>query len=257
MAKLEVVGKINNTKSKMYNPSYVTWSEDEIKELQENYSYHSEHKKEAENKFHRKWSVIRAKALKSGFSTLRENKKWSEEHLKELKEKYFYYVEHKKEAETIFQRNWSAISVNASTLGITSRKINKRCSRFLGEHISERVLSYVFRDVERMPHNNKGYDFICNKGYKVEVKSSCLHRNMYSFKLNQNKIADYFLLIGFDNREDLNPQHIWLIKGNLVDEIKTLSITNSEPCLLQMYEYELTDKLKETIECCNELKNNF
>jgi len=131
---------------------------------------------------------------------------------------------------------------------------NKNCPMFLGCHIAERVLSHVFKDVERMPANNPGFDFICNKGMKIDVKSSCLHKNRYLFTLNCNKIADYILLIGFDNRENLNPQHIWLIKNELINEVKSLAITNTEPCLLELSKYELTDKLKETIECCTKLK---
>jgi len=136
-------------------------------------------------------------------------------------------------------------------------KTNKNCSVFLGVYVAERVLSHVFKDVERMPFNNPGYDFICNKGFKIDVKSSCLRtNNSYYFNIKYNKIADYFLLIGFDNRKDLNPQHIWLIKNNLVNEIKALIITNNINGLSKYSNYELTEKLKETIECCNKLKLN-
>ena len=48
---------------------------------------------------------------------------------------------------------------------------NRDCTLFLGVHVAERVLSKVFKDVERMPMNNPGYDFICGGGYKIDVKS--------------------------------------------------------------------------------------
>ncbi len=51
---------------------------------------------------------------------------------------------------------------------------NRECSSFLGCHIAEQVLSKTFKDVEIMPPSNPGYDFICNKGKKIDVKSSCL-----------------------------------------------------------------------------------
>lgn len=69
--------------------------------------------------------------------------KWTEEHLRELKENYFYYIEHKDEAELIFKRKWNVIVSQASNLNIISIEKNKKCSMFLGCHIAERVLSHV------------------------------------------------------------------------------------------------------------------
>lgn len=145
----------------------------------------------------------------------------------------------------------------------------KECAIFLGCHVAERVLSYVFKVAHRMPYGNKGFDFICDKGFKVDVKSSCLYLrgNTYSFAIRNNKIADYFLLIAFDNRNDLNPQRIWLIKGNemirrvkvkhcKLNELRSLSIKNNNYGLSKLSKYELTDKLKETIKCCDMLKSN-
>ena len=133
---------------------------------------------------------------------------------------------------------------------------------FLGCHVAERILSYVFKAVQRMPHGNIGFDFICNKGYKIDSKASCLHKNnTYDFNIKYNKIADYFLLIGFDNKENLNPQHIWLIKGDEIingyrklNDYQELVITNKLCCLENYAKYELIDKLNETINCCSNLK---
>ena len=189
--------------------------------------------------------------------------KWNEEHLKELKNNYFYYLEHHEEAETYFGRNIQLIKIKASELNITSMKINTKCSRFLGEHVAERILSHVFKDVKRMPNGNRGFDFICNKGFKIDVKASCLNKNnIYTFNIKHNKIADYFLLIAFDNRENLNPEHVWLIKSNEVtknyrklNDFENLYI-NTFDDISDFSRYELTDKLKETIECCSTLKSN-
>jgi len=189
-------------------------------------------------------------------------KHWTEQEIKKLRENYFYYLEHKEEAEDYFRRKWYLISLKSSNLGITSMKINKKCSQFLGCNVAEKVLSHVFIDVKRMPYRNKGFDFICNRGHKIDSKSSCLHENRYIFVIKHNKIADYFLCIGFDNRENLNPKHIWLIKNDEIinknSELKnlySLSITNTEYGLFKFSKYELTDKLKETIECCSTLKS--
>lgn len=150
----------------------------------------------------------------------------------------------------------------SNTFKITSMKINKKCPLFLGCNVAERVLSHVFREVQRMPNGNSGFDFICGKGYKVGVKSSCLRKNnTYNFKIGYNKIADYFLLIGFDNIENLNPQHIWLIKGDEIiiryrtlNNFNVLTIKNTLDGLSKFLKYKLTDKLKDVISCCNKLK---
>ena len=143
----------------------------------------------------------------------------------------------------------------------------KDCGIFLGCHVAERVLSYVFKDVKRMPYGNKGFDFICNKGHKIDSKASCLNDdNIYMFDIKHNKIADYFLLIGFDDRENLNPQHIWLIKGDelmyqvkicrKLSDFESFPISNNYKSLSKLLRYELTDKLKEVITYCDMLKLN-
>lgn len=97
---------------------------------------------------------------------------------------------------------------------------NHECAQYLGVHVAERVLSLVFKDVERMSITNHGYDFICNHGKKIDVKSSCRLKDHKSwrwrFDIRHNTIADYFLCIAFDNRDDLNPLHTWLIPGHVV-----------------------------------------
>lgn len=199
---------------------------------------------------------------------------WTEQEIKDLKENYLYYINHRNEAEEYFQREWYKIYSKIYNSKIISKDLtlmrtNKKCPMFLGCHVAERVLSYVFKDVERMPLNNKGFDFICNKGFKVDVKSACSNNNTYQFSILCNKIADYFLLIGFDSRDSLNPQHMWLIKsdeliryGHYNLEHKklncrtTLTIRNNQYYLDEFSKYELSDKLNETIKYCNILKMN-
>ena len=159
-------------------------------------------------------------------------------------------------------KEWCIISSTASHLGLISFVKNKNCSLFLGVHISENILSKVFDNVKRMPHGNKGYDFICNKGFKIDVKSSCLHKNnTYTFTIKYNKTANYFLCIAFDNRKNLQPQHIWLIKNNDIIRNKKLKkfyilgIVNKPSKLKEFSKYELTNKLEKIIHCCNKLKN--
>lgn len=133
-------------------------------------------------------------------------------------------------------------------------KTNRSCSSFLGVHVAERVLSRVFKNVERMQNGNPGFDFMCSRGKKIDVKSSTLHAHnnvsRWSFTIARNKIADFFLCIAFDNREDLNPLHIWLLPGNVVKDISNLSIYFHT--LNDWSDYELS--IKRTVDCCEAMR---
>jgi hypothetical protein len=128
---------------------------------------------------------------------------------------------------------------------------NKDCTLYLGVHIAERVLSHVFKDVKRMPHRNPGYDFVCNHGKKIDIKSSCIHKNgAWNFNINHNTTADYFLCLAFDNREDLNPLHAWLIPGSKLNHLTAASITQS--IIHKWEEYRLD--ISKILACCNAMK---
>lgn len=138
---------------------------------------------------------------------------------------------------------------------IISMSENKDCTLYLGVHIAERVLSHIFEDVVRMPNGTPGFDFICKKGFKIDVKSSCLSKKGYwQFNIKYNKIADYFLLLAFDNREYLNPEHIWLIKRSDLSNKGKILINNAEYSLLYYIKYEQIDKLEILKDCCNILR---
>ena len=131
-------------------------------------------------------------------------------------------------------------------------KSNRNCSMFLGVHIAEQILSKIFENVEVMPIGNPGYDFICNNGYKIDVKSSCLHGDgLWSFDFSKNKIADYFLCLAFDNRENLEPKYMWLLPSNIVNNLTGTSISKST--LNKWKEYVLP--INKVISCCNLMKN--
>lgn len=125
---------------------------------------------------------------------------------------------------------------------------NKTCSSYLGVHVAERMLSKVFKNTIRMPYGHKGYDFICNKGMKIDVKSAVIgRRGRWEFKLKKNSIADYFLILTFDNRKDLNPLHMWLIPGNKVNHLE--SIATSQNNIHKWDEYKLD--MINVIDCCD------
>lgn len=137
------------------------------------------------------------------------------------------------------------------THGSMSMSENKECSQYLGIHVAERILSKMFKDVEVMPTHNEGYDFICNKGKKIDVKAACLRKDgVWHFNIRRNTIADYFLCIAFDNRKDLNPLHLWLVPGNEINHLTGTSITEST--LNKWSEYGL--EIGKVVECCNSMK---
>jgi len=136
---------------------------------------------------------------------------------------------------------------------------NPNCGNYLGIHIAERVLGYVFKNVKRMPANNPGYDVICNYGKLIDIKSACLgkykpYQNAWIFNIAYNITPDYFLCIAFDNRKDLNPKHIWLIPGHIINQHKTATISRST--VAKWSQYELVDKLNDSIVCCDVMKGH-
>ena len=134
---------------------------------------------------------------------------------------------------------------------------NKDCPQYLGCTIAETVLSHVFKNVQKMPTHNPGYDLICGGGYKIDVKSSCIIKRKgrldnWLFNINQNTIADYFIYLAFNNRKDLNPLHIWLIPGHVINHLMGAAISVST--LNKWSEYE--QPLDKVLECCNTMRGD-
>jgi hypothetical protein len=189
-----------------------------------------------------------------------------------LEDKYCYKVCNKCGEELIPYDNWGrgairsgvyiciecmragSISYNRSK-GVKPLSENIQCSKYLGCHVAERVLEHVFKNIQTMPANNPGYDFICNKGKKIDVKASCEYQPIrgkprVQFIIKKNTIADYFLCLVFDNRNDLNPTHAWLIPGKHVNYLHTLGIAMTNIDKFKEYEIDLTKICK----CCDKLK---
>lgn len=131
---------------------------------------------------------------------------------------------------------------------------NPKCGAYLGIYVAERVLSHVFKEVRQMPYGNKGFDFICNKGKKIDVKSSCMRivNNWLclSFTINKNKIADYFLFLGFDDRKHLNPIKLWLIPSIKINRLSSVSIGLKNPHKWDKYELPI----EEVTACCDVMR---
>jgi hypothetical protein len=139
--------------------------------------------------------------------------------------------------------------------GGKSASENRQCALFLGVHIAERVLSKVFRDVVLMPPNYPGFDFVCNRGKKIDVKSACTyirdkHGDSWKFNICRNQTADFFLCLAFNNREDLTPLHIWLIPKNVINHLVAATMTESN--LSKWDEYKLD--INKVVTCCDVMK---
>lgn len=134
---------------------------------------------------------------------------------------------------------------------------NRECPVFLGVYVAEQVLSHVFKNVERMPYGNPGFDFICGGGHKIDVKSSCRRvsekkADNWMFGIRKNKIAEYFLCLAFDNRESLNPEYIWMMPATDVNNYTGISISESRLDKWDRYALDI-DKVSA---CCSAMKNN-
>lgn len=120
---------------------------------------------------------------------------------------------------------------------------NRNCSSFLGVYVAEQVLGDLFERVERAPYGNPGWDFKCGKGKLIDCKSGCLiHRERRSpsweFNIKNNIISDYYLCIGFDDRKNLNPLHVWVIPGDLVNHLTSLGFANCDRSLSKWKQFE-------------------
>ena len=149
-----------------------------------------------------------------------------------------------KSMNTIYRRN----------NGILSMSENKECPSYLGVHVVERVLRNMFNNVVRMPYGHPGYDFICNRDKRIDSKSTCTLkiRNGWQFTIRRNTIADYFICVAFDNREDLNPLHIWLMPGDVLNHLMCATISQSTLHKWDKYERDIN----EVITCCNTIRGD-
>lgn len=155
-----------------------------------------------------------------------------------------------------YSRKWYD-EIGREKLGQQSMYKNKECAAYLGIVIGERLCRHLFKDVQVMPMHNPGFDFVCNHGKKIDIKTGCMCLDhgkypYWGFKIEYNKIADYFICVAFDNRTDLNPLYIWMIPGSDVNNQRGVQIS-----LSTIHKW---DKWKRDINnaqlCCSELKQS-
>jgi len=138
-------------------------------------------------------------------------------------------------------------------------KENRMNNKFIGIYIAENGIAKIYEESKRMPCNHPGYDIICPKGYKIDVKATVLSRyNTFCFGIQKNEVADYFILVGFNNIIELKPLHLWIIKsdenihGRPLKEFLSLKIID-EPQYIQEYQkYEKLNRLEMLKSVCEE-----
>lgn len=128
---------------------------------------------------------------------------------------------------------------------------NKESTQYLGCYITEQVLMKIFKKVIPMSYCNPGFDFYCGKGYKIDSKSSATgYKGMWQFGISKNEIADYFLCLAFESRNDLsNPTHLWLIPGKDINHLTNAVIHKTTLPKWSQYEQSLDRVLL----CCDEM----
>lgn len=136
---------------------------------------------------------------------------------------------------------------------------NEDCSLYLGTFIAKRkygrmILPEMFGGIEKeMLLNNPWYDFIVTGDVKIDIKSCCLRElkgwKGWEPKVRWNNVTDYFVILAFDNRTDLNLMHIWsiqkdeIIRGYKFYMRNSIKITNKHRHILTFKRFEWTDKL--------------
>ncbi len=139
---------------------------------------------------------------------------------------------------------------------------NRKNTRFIGVYIAESSVNKLFEGSQRMRLRNPGYDIICNKGYKIDVKASTLSAtNTFGFHIHENRIADYLILIGYNNIIELKPLHIWIIgsediiRDYPIHDWYMLNVPNEPIHIEYLQKYERIDKLDELGEICDEFNS--
>ncbi len=174
---------------------------------------------------------------------------------KEYDDKCAQKLGYKNYAERIKDRRWNK--------GIRSpASENEDCNTYFGIYITENYVIKTFEDPIKAPPNNPGFVWFCKNGKKIEHKAACLTFDKYGnskwhFPIEYNNIADYFILSGWNNREDLEPMYIWIyykddiVRGRKFWRRDSFPIANKPKYLEKLKEYEIKDKLDKLKELCN------
>ncbi len=159
-------------------------------------------------------------------------------------------------------RDWSD---RVKTYGDHIPREDPDCPLWLG-YISEKYVMKTFEDPTIMPTNNPGFDWICSNGKKIDHKGACIlyikgKLPIWIFKIRHNKMADYFILSAWDNRESLTPLHVWIfgkndiVRGRKFCEFESFAIMDTPEKLKEFEKWEVSDRLEKLKELCDRDKN--
>lgn len=125
--------------------------------------------------------------------------------------------------------------------GYTPIDKSTKSASYLGVHIAEQLFQQRYPQADRMPTGNWKYDFECPTGIKVDVKSSTMRRDprLWYFTTCYNTEADYFFMVAFDNRTNLQVQHLWWIPTDLISDRAGLAIGAGKLSQSKWKQYEL------------------
>ena len=149
------------------------------------------------------------------------------------------------------------------------KELNEDCSAYFGD-FTESLMIQTFEDATRMPYGNPGFDWTCKNGDKIDNKGRCLTYDKrpgrspkWIFQIDYNNIADWFILSAWDNRDALNPLHIWafhkndIVRGRKFWRREGFTITNIPEVLKELEKWEVTDRLYKLKELCNRNKDKI
>lgn len=115
---------------------------------------------------------------------------------------------------------------------------DRRDTYHIGD-VAERTVEGLFENLHRMPVRNPGYDYLQHDtGKKIEVKSSTLRENGWTFQVRYNKTPDIFIFLAFGIKSELTPIRIWVIPGNKINQRAAIRIVNNEIGLDKWHMYE-------------------
>jgi hypothetical protein len=107
--------------------------------------------------------------------------------------------------------------------GLTDRE-GRNSAHAMGK-IGEDLVMLRFPDAVHMPRTHCPYDFECPKGYKIDVKTSCINKSgNWFFNIFKDDVPDYYLLVAFDDRTNLNVLRVWWVPGDVIGHLVHVSI---------------------------------
>lgn len=200
-----------------------------------------------------------------------DREKWAKDH------GFEGWNDYQRKCRKDYKREWTRKWAHDTGRSISMSE-NKDCASWLGvnegEPLFEKFLKKIFEYVEKTDYLDGGIDFNCKKPRQefinkyphlelnklrdeectLQLRIRCLtfYKNCdwsgWKFNLDNNN-SDFTILCGYDNRDNLEPVHIWMFyKNNIIrnEEFwkkKFLTITDTPNSIKQFEKFELKEEL--------------